>query len=295
VIYVVRHRTTYEYSQDVSISHHLLHLQPRDSRGQKCQRSSLIVEPAPAIAKSDRDYFGNHVTYLTVEEPHLKLVIFATSTVEVAPLALPDPAATPAWDGIHGQLAGATDQQALDAFQFAFDSSYTMSGNGAYDYAAPSFAPGRPVLEGAIDLTGRIFNDFAYEGGVTDIWTPVDQVLKDRRGVCQDFAHLQIACLRSLGLPARYVSGYLLTHPPEGQEKLVGSDASHAWVSVWCPGHGWVDLDPTNNLLPRDEHITIAWGRDYGDVSPIKGMVVGGGGHKMEVSVDVAPEGEGAA
>lgn len=291
MIYVIRHRTTYEYSQDVSISHHLLHLQPRDSGSQTCRRSALIVEPAPAIAKTGRDYFGNHATYLTVEEPHRKLAIFATGTVEVAPPAAPDPAATPAWDGIHGSLARATDPEALDAFQFAFDSPYTMSGNGACDYAAPSFAPGRPVLEGAIDLTGRIYRDFAYEGGVTDIWTPVDRVLKDRRGVCQDFAHLQIACLRSLGLPARYVSGYLLTHPPEGQEKLVGSDASHAWVSVWCPGHGWVDLDPTNNLLPRDEHITIAWGRDYGDVSPIKGMVVGGGGHKMEVSVDVEVEG----
>ena len=294
MIYVVRHRTTYEYSHDVSISHHLLHLQPRSSRNQTCHRSSLIVEPAPAVIKSDRDYFGNQVTYLTVGEPHLKLVIFATSTVEAAPLGNPDPMATPPWDGIHRQLAGATDQASLDAFQFAFDSPYTSSSNGAWDYAAPSFPRGRPVLAGALDLTGRIFRDFKYEGGVTDIWTPVDRVLKDRRGVCQDFAHLQIACLRSHGLPARYVSGYLLTRPPEGKEKLVGSDASHAWISVWCPGHGWVDLDPTNNLMPGDEHITIAWGRDYGDVSPIKGLVVGGGGHKVDVSVDVSPEnGEG--
>jgi transglutaminase-like putative cysteine protease len=298
VIFVVRHRTTYEYSHPVSISHHLLHLLPRDSRNQKCQRSSLIVEPAPAISKSDRDYFGNHVTYLTVEEPHRKLVIFATSTVEVAPLPLPDPAATPSWDGVHRALAGATDQQALDAFQYAFDSPHTGSGNGgtgngAYDYARPSFPQGRPVLEAAVDLTGRIFRDFTYEGGVTDISTPVDEVLKQRRGVCQDFAHLQLSCLRSLGLPARYVSGYLLTRPPEGKEKLVGSDASHAWVSVWCPGHGWVDLDPTNNLMPGEEHITVAWGRDFGDVSPIKGLVVGGGEHKVVVQVDVAPEGEG--
>jgi transglutaminase-like putative cysteine protease len=293
VIFVVRHRTTYEYSQDVSISHHLLHLLPRDSRNQKCQRSSLIVEPAPAISKSDRDYFGNHITYLTVEEPHGKLVIFATSTVEVAPLPLPEPAATTPWDGIHRALAGASDQQSLDAFQFAFDSPHTASGNGAYDYAKASFAPGRPVLEAALDLTGRIYRDFKYEGGVTDIWTPVDKVLKQRRGVCQDFAHLQLSCFRSLGLPARYVSGYLLTKPPEGKEKLVGSDASHAWVAVWCPGHGWVDLDPTNNLIPGEEHITVAWGRDFGDVSPIKGLVVGGGEHKVVVQVDVAPEGEG--
>jgi transglutaminase-like putative cysteine protease len=293
VIFVVRHRTTYEYSQDVSISHHLLHLLPRDSRNQKCQRSSLIVEPAPAISKSDRDYFGNHITYLTVEEPHGKLVIFATSTVEVAPLPLPEPAATPPWDGIHRALAGASDQQSLDAFQFAFDSPHTASGNGAYDYAKASFAPGRPVLEAALDLTGRIYRDFKYEGGVTDIWTPVDKVLKQRRGVCQDFAHLQLSCFRSLGLPARYVSGYLLTKPPEGKEKLVGSDASHAWVAVWCPGHGWVDLDPTNNLIPGEEHITVAWGRVFGVVSPITGLVVGGGEHKVVVSVDVAPEGEG--
>ena len=152
-----------------------------------------------------------------------------------------------------------------------------------------SFAPGRPILEAAVDLTSRIFRDFKYEGGVTDIYTPVDQVLFDKHGVCQDFAHLQIACLRGLNLPARYVSGYLMTHPPAGQKKLIGADESHAWLSIWIPNHGWVDLDPTNNLIPSDEHITVAWGRDYGDVSPINGLVLGGGEQVVKVSVDVRP------
>ncbi|HEX9701942.1 MAG TPA: transglutaminase family protein [Rhodospirillales bacterium] len=291
MIYDVSHRTTFEYSQNVSISHHLLHLTPRDSRHQVCRRSGQIVEPAPTVSHSGRDYFGNPVTNLTIQESHAKLIVHATSTVEVTPAAPPDSAATMPWDQVHREMAGSANPEILNAFQFAFDSPFTRNGDGAADYAFPSFPPGRPVLEAAVELMGRIHGEFKYEGGVTDVSTPIDQVLADRRGVCQDFAHLQIACLRSLGLPARYVSGYVLTRPPEGQAKLVGSDASHAWLAVWCPGQGWIDLDPTNNLIPRDEHVTLAWGRDYGDVSPVNGLVVGGGEHKVSVAVDVVPAG----
>jgi transglutaminase-like putative cysteine protease len=285
----VSHRTTFTYSQRVSISHHLLHLAPRSCPHQLCSRHSLMIEPPPTIMKSAIDYFGNPTTYLTIEEPHTELSIIARSNVDVvASDPYPSLETTP-WDGIPAALARATDREMLDVYQFAFDSPFASFSEAARDYAQPSFAPGRPVLDGAIELMHRIFADFKYEGGVTDIYTPIETVLTDRRGVCQDFAHLFIAALRSLGIPARYVSGYLMTRPPEGAARLVGADASHAWLSVWVPEAGWVDLDPTNDLLPGEHHITVAWGRDYGDVSPVNGMVLGGGKQKIEVAVDVAP------
>ena len=169
-----------------------------------------------------------------------------------------------------------------------FDSPYVVGNDDIHEYALQSFTPGRPILAATMDLTSRIFREFQYRGGVSDVSTPVSDVFAMRQGVCQDFAHLEIACLRSLGLAARYVSGYLLTRPPEGKEKLVGSDASHAWVSVFAGDAGWVDFDPTNNVIPGVEHITFAWGRDYGDVSPINGFIVGGGAHQVSVAVDVS-------
>ena len=288
MIYDVSHRTTFEYSQRVSISHHLLHLSPRVCPNQICHRHSLMIEPPPTIIKESTDYFGNPTTYLTIETPHSELSIVARSNVEITAPNYPDPAATSAWDSILTKLRVAKDRDLLDIYQFAFDSPFTQSGNGIAAYGAISFPPGRPVLEGAVDLMNRIHREFKYEGGVTDVHTPVDKVLADRRGVCQDFAHLQISCLRSMGIPTRYVSGYLQTLPPEGKERMIGADASHAWLSVWVPDTGWVDLDPTNDLLPGNQHITVAWGRDYGDVSPINGLVLGGGHHEIEVSVDVA-------
>jgi len=249
----------------------------------------MIIEPPPTIIKESRDYFGNPTTYLTIEEPHRELSIIARCTVEVESQPDPAPASTPAWESIAAMLKSSTERELLDVYQFAFDSPFTQSGNDAAVYAESSFPRGRPVLEGAIDLMNRIYTEFEYEGGVTDVYTPVDTVIAERHGVCQDFAHLQIAGLRSLGIPSRYVSGYLQTIPPAGQERLVGADASHAWLSLWVPETGWVDLDPTNNLLPGAQHITLAWGRDYGDVSPINGLVVGGGDQAMQVAVDVAP------
>jgi len=289
LIFDVSHRTTFSYAQDVSISHHLLHLSPRPSPRQICRRHSLMIEPPPTIMKDAVDYFGNPTTYLTIEEPHRELSIVARSNIEVLPLHAFAPEATPPWDGIADALSRPSERDLLYVYQFVFDSPYTRSGNGVSAYAETSFPPGRPVLAGAIDLMNRVHADFKYEGGVTDVHTPVDVVLRQRRGVCQDFAHLMISALRSLGLPARYVSGYLLTRPPEGRPRLTGADASHAWVSVWVPGSGWVDLDPTNDLLPGEQHITVAWGRDYGDVSPINGIVIGGGAHAVKVAVDIAP------
>ena len=289
MIYDVSHRTTFLYSQSVSISHHMLHLSPRASPNQNCLRHSILIEPPPTISKESTDYFGNPTTYLTIEEPHRELTIISRSRVDVMAPAHPDPAETPPWDGITAMLQQATDRELLDVYQFAFDSPFTQSGNGATEYAEVSFPPGRPVLEGAINLMNRIYAEFKYEGGVTSVYTPVDTVLAERRGVCQDFAHLQISGLRGLGIPSRYVSGYLQTVPPPGQARMVGADASHAWLSIWVPGSGWIDLDPTNDLLPGDRHITVAWGRDYGDVSPINGLVVGGGTQEIQVAVDVTP------
>lgn len=287
--YEVSHVTEYVYSQPVSISHHLLHLTPRLSDHQTTHRNALVIEPAPAVSEDNIDYFGNPTTFMIVQKPHETLTIRAKNMIGVEIAPAPEPGATTPWDQIADQVRADTSKPMLDIAQYSFVSPFTASGQEVDAYASPSFPPGRPVLEAALELTSRIFRDFTYDGSATDVSTPVDEAMRLKRGVCQDFAHLQIACLRKLGLPARYVSGYLLTHPPLGQEKLVGADASHAWLSIWCPGHGWVDLDPTNNLIPRDEHITLAWGRDYGDVSPVNGVMVGGGEHQVNVSVDVRP------
>ncbi len=287
--YKIHHRTVYKYTQTVSISHQLLHMTPRSHGRQICSRAFVQVTPFPAVRSESLDYFQNTVTYATIQEPHKTLEIKALSEVEVEappPLQL---AITPPWEDVKKLFESISDAATLEAYQFAFASPYVTGIDGARELAEASFTPGRPILEAAMDLTTRIYRDFKYEGGVTDVSTPVAEVIAERRGVCQDFAHVQLACLRSLGLPARYVSGYLLTHPPEGQTKMVGADESHAWIAVWCPGLGWVDFDATNNLIPRDEHITLGWGRDYGDVSPINGFMIGGGEHTVKVSVDVQP------
>ena len=287
--YDVRHRTTYCYSLPVSISHHVLHLSPRASPHQAVLGSDITVTPLPTVRSDSHDYFGNGVTFLTVQQQHQELVIEARSQVEVrAPLRC-GPGETLPWDRVYGSLEAQASADALATLQFAFDSPYTQHRAGLAAYARESFLPGRPLLEAALDLNRRIHREFRYDSKATTVSTPVDDVFKLRRGVCQDFAHLELACLRALALPARYVSGYLLTRPPPGGVKLVGSDASHAWISVWCPEAGWVDLDPTNDTIVGDEHITLAWGRDYGDISPINGVIFGGGEHRIEVAVDVSP------
>jgi transglutaminase-like putative cysteine protease len=256
---------------------------------QTCSAYELLVRPGPAVSSERLDYFGNHVTFLVVQEPHRLLTITTRSRVEVRPNELPPPAETPAWDTVRTRLRHNRLPAELEAYQYVFDSPCVVSGAALRRYAATSFPPGRPLLTAVLDLTRRLHADFTYDPKATSISTPVDEVLHNRRGVCQDFAHVQIGCLRALGLAARYVSGYLVTQPPSGQPRLVGADASHAWVSVYCPGFGWIDTDPTNNVLPSDRHITVALGRDYSDVSPIKGVFLGGGRHTVKVAVDVVP------
>jgi transglutaminase-like putative cysteine protease len=287
VIYEVSHRTVYRYSQPVSVSHHLLHLTPRPTPFQGCSGTAIEMTPAPTVRASDVDYFGNPTTFVTVQQSHRELVLHASSVVEVRARTAPVPGSALPWEEIARHLARDRSPEALEAAEFTFPSRYVPLAPELGAYAAASFPVGRGALEAALDLTRRIHRDFRYDPGATTLATSVAEAFAMRRGVCQDFAHIQIACLRALGLPARYVSGYLLTRPAAGQERLVGADASHAWASTWLPGHGWLDLDPTNDAVVGAEHVTLAWGRDYGDVSPVSGVMFGGGAHEVQVSVDV--------
>jgi transglutaminase-like putative cysteine protease len=238
------------------------------------------------VSSKRLDYFGNPSVYFTVQQPHEKLTVRAISELQVTTGMAPDPKASPPWESVRDRLPNDRSAAALDAYQFAFDSTYVRRAPQLADYALSSFAARRPLLDAVLDLTRRIYTDFKYDQQATMVGTPILEVLKNRRGVCQDFSHLQIGCLRSLGLAARYVSGYLFTNA-EHDDALRGADASHAWLSVYCPVTGWIDVDPTNNLIPSNKHIVIAWGRDYDDVSPVKGVILGGGQHSVSVAVDV--------
>ncbi len=286
MMFDVSHRTAYSYSKPVLQSEHRVHMTPRPGPRQTVHRHSLLIEPAPSSNVAITDYFGNASAILTIEDEHSELIIHARGTVEVLPSDLPMPAASTPWEQVAAK-AGHNGSLDIGVLQFASTSRHTRIVREAVDYARPSFAPQRPILQAALDLTQRIYEDFTFDSTATDISTPVSYVLQERRGVCQDFAHLALTCLRAFGLPARYVSGYLLTYPPPGMEKLQGADASHAWLSVWSPEAGWVDFDPTNGIIPTNEHITVAWGRDYEDVSPISGVLLGGSRQKMTVAVDV--------
>lgn len=287
--YKVTHTTTYSYSDSVPVCHNEVHLTPRDLSYQTCAYNRLLIKPVPATLDRRVDYFGNHAMFFAVQESHAKLTVTAVSKVHVATLAPPEPRETPSWEAVRDQLHAPNTTRCLEACQFCYDSPHVKESAELADYASLSFTAGRPILEAALDLTERIHKEFAYDPPATTVSTPLENVLRWRRGVCQDFAHLGIGCLRSLGLSARYVSGYLLTTPPPGQPRLVGADASHAWLSVYLGERGWLDLDPTNNLIPSTNHITLAWGRDYSDVCPIKGVFIGGGQHAMNVWVDVLP------
>jgi transglutaminase-like putative cysteine protease len=287
MIFDVSHRTTYNYGKPVLQSEHLVYMTPRSGAWQSVQRHSLLIEPAPSANIALEDYFGNHSAILTIEDEHSEFVIHARSTVEVRGRAPPLPRLSVPWEAVTAKARRGDGGLDIGVLQFVSASRHTRTVPAAIDYARPSFPPGRPVLEAALDLTQRIYRDFTFDSTATDISTPVSHVLAERRGVCQDFAHLAITCLRALGLPARYVSGYLLTYPPPGKEKLKGADASHAWISVWAPEAGWVDFDPTNGIMPSEEHITVAYGRDYDDVSPISGVLLGGSKQAMRVEVDV--------
>lgn len=287
-LYEVSHRTTYRYSTPVSCSRHLMHLNPRPCARQTCRRTRLIVSPPPTHHARGSDYFGNPISHITLQDRHKELIIDAKSLIEVRPAPSPDPGESAPWDQIYAGLSENRSEEGIGALQYVFETPKTRATAAIRSYALDCFLPGRPLLEGVLELTHRIHTEFRYDPTATTVSTPVQEVFEARRGVCQDFAHLQLTCLRALRLPARYVSGYLLTRPPEGQEKLTGADASHAWLSVWSPGQGWVDVDPTNDVVVSVKHITLAWGRDYEDVSPIKGVIFGGGAHTIQVAVDVA-------
>jgi transglutaminase-like putative cysteine protease len=289
LIYRVRHLTTYDYEDPVSVSHHVLRLTPRNLPGQRCSRSHIAIAPAPPSCITRIDYFGNVLTFFTLREPHGSLTVEASSELEVQTVQAPDFSRSPRWETVPQSLEGEPGVEVLDAYQFVFDSRRVGASPELAAYARDSFSAERPLLEAVHDLTRRIHRDFRFDTNATEVTTPVATFFELRRGVCQDFAHLQIACLRSLGLPARYVSGYLRTMPPPGRARLAGADASHAWCSAWCPGSGWVDFDPTNDSVPSDGHVTLAWGRDYSDVSPIHGVLFGGARHTLHVGVDVIP------
>lgn len=285
--YQVHHTTRYAYSEPVPLCYNELHLTPRDTPRQTCVDHQLTILPAPHKIEDSRDYFGNHVCFFNIQERHQELEVTARSEVCLQGGDYIPPETTPAWEQVRADALSSLDPEALDARQFIYDSPLAAASDELALLAADSFAPGRPWLEAVLHLMKRIHRDFIYDPTATTVTTPLDTVLEIRRGVCQDFAHLQIACLRAIGLPARYVSGYLLTMPPPGESRLIGADASHAWVAAWCRGLGWIEFDPTNNLVPYVDHITVAWGRDYGDVCPVKGVFVGGGIHSMHISVDV--------
>ena len=285
--YSITHRTLYEYAAPVTVSHHVARLEPRVTNVQGCDKFSLTVFPEPALRKERTDYFGNRLCFFAIQEMHNKLEIVTHSRVSVTAANTPAPENFTAWEQVAELFRDPVSPEVVDSYQFVFDSPHVRASMEFADYAAESFGKGVPLLAGAADLTRRIFEDFKFDPRATTVATPLEEVWEKRRGVCQDFAHLGIACLRSLGLPARYVSGYLRTRPPEGKPRLVGADASHAWFRIFCPGTGWVDFDPTNNVRPAEEHIIVAYGRDFGDVSPVAGILTGGGEHDVKVSVDV--------
>jgi transglutaminase-like putative cysteine protease len=318
-LYRLRHETVYTYADRVSISHDVAHIVPRELPRQRIHRVLLAIEPTPVTLTRFTDYFGNPAVFFLVEEPHAQLVVRAESEVEVTAPPLADFAASTPWDAMAQAVAARRDLRALEAFECSFDSPFVARSEALAEYARPSFPPGRPVLEGARDLCARIHRDFRYDPTATSLATPLHDVLAQRHGVCQDFAHVMIGALRSLGVPARYVSGYVRSasearspqavsgaqrgeaerrssggqasevHQDVVADRMVGSEASHAWAQVFSPESGWTDFDPTNDVVPADQHVVLGWGRDYDDVSPIQGVTLGGGLQTVAVKVELRP------
>lgn len=288
MVYRISHVTSYEYSEAVSICHNEARLTPRATDNQRVLRSQLLLEPTVAALTSETDYFGNVVHWFSLQEAHTRFSVTAMSEVDVKRFEPPAPGLSGSWEAARDKLRTDRSPETLAAYELTFESAHVKPDAELAEYARVSFSGGRPLLEAALDLTRRIHAEFQYEPGSTTVATPAKDVLKARRGVCQDFAHLEIAMLRTLGLSARYVSGYVYNRPREGERLLTGADASHAWLGLYIPGFGYVDLDPTNGVIPSDEHVTLAWGRDFSDASPLKGVILGGGAHRLTVGVDVA-------
>lgn len=289
MIYDIQHVTTYHYGARVTFARCLLHLEPRGTTGQRVISHSVGIEPRPVETSSHADFFGNRETSARFAEPHAKLVIRAKARVEV----LSHPALTfggPGWESVAERAIALRDLSGESPIHQLFGSRHAPLLDQATAYARPFFPPGRPVLDGAMDLMHAVHADFAYDPEATEVSTPLEQVLVQKAGVCQDFAHLMIAGLRGIGVPAAYVSGYLRTRPPPGGERLEGADATHAWVSVWCGQDlGWVDLDPTNDMQTGEGHVVLAIGRDYSDVAPVSGVVLASSHQRLVVQVDVSP------
>lgn len=287
-VFRVVHRTEYRYEEEVTASFGQTHLLPRSSPAQEPQDATVSFWPVPDDRRTRTDFHGNRCVGFSILAPHRTLTIEATSVIEVHGPPAPPLVADQTWESAVAAIAEALDPVGLAAREMVLGSPRVALSPLVAAYAEGSFAAGRGLVDAVVDLNHRIHADFAYEPGATDVGTTVDEVLAAREGVCQDFAHLAIACCRSVGLAARYVSGYLETTPPPGQEKLEGADATHAWFEVHLPGGGWVGLDPTNDVVVADRHITTAWGRDYGDVPPVEGIIfTDGQTHAMDVSVDV--------
>ena len=281
--YRIEHRTAYRYSDSVSASYGRGYLRPRDLPWQHCEEHALLIDPVPTDAADSTDVYGNVDSYFHVTTSHTDLTVTGVSVVEVGRPEFDSDAAVRPWEQSCAEADG-------EDVEFVLPSPYVQITGPVRDYAAVSFQSGRPALEAAVDLTHRIYTDFTYRFGATKVGTPVAEVLATRTGVCQDFAHLFVACARSHGLPARYVSGYLATQPPPGRERVVGADASHAWAAVRLPGGHWLAVDPTNDHLADERYPTVAWGRDYGDVPPLRGVIFTEAKNStMTVAVDVAP------
>ncbi|MBX3444521.1 MAG: transglutaminase family protein [Planctomyces sp.] len=291
----IQHTTRYTGSEAVSVGHNEAWLTPRATGLQRLLSHSLTIIPQPSVVSTRTDAFGNTVTQFSFNQGYDALTVTAVSDIELDRPAERPASDSLAWDAVAEALQRHESAAELEACEFLFDSPRCRTHGDFAAYAAPSFAPGRPIVEALLELVERFHGDFQFDPEATTVTTPVEHVFRDRRGVCQDFAHLLISIIRSQGLAARYISGYLRTLPPPGKPRLVGADASHAWASVYCGPLGWVDVDPVLGTLVIEDHVTVAWGRDYGDVAPLKGVYIGGGSHQLQVSVDVeetAPAGE---
>ena len=287
MLYSVEHTTKYQYHEQVSLCHNIAALAPRNTDKQTCRAFNIIISPLPEVLEEHVDFFGNKLYYFVIEQEHEELTVTVRSQVEKingqdAQVNYPGQS----WEMVRDMLINSAGEFMAEK-QFTHPTQITAATDEIKNYAELSFNPGKALFEAVYDLIKRIHIDFKFTSGFTTVSTPLSVVMRERKGVCQDFAHFAISCVHSMGLPARYVSGYLETLAPAGKEKLVGVDASHAWISVFIPGMGWVDFDPTNNQLANEQYITIGWGRDYFDIIPLKGVIMSSSSHELKVSVDV--------
>jgi transglutaminase-like putative cysteine protease len=286
--YTIQHKTSYTYLEPVSLCHNIARLVPRNTSEQICKNTNIQIDPKPDRINEYEDFFGNRAIYFSIEKEHWELAVNVTSEVErhhTGQIKL-QVYRNASLEEVKKEIQNLKGDS-MDIRQYMFETPMTAQNEEILQFALESFQSGKSVFEATEDLTKRIFKEFEYKPGHTTVSTPLAQVMKERKGVCQDFAHLAISCIRSVGLPARYVSGYIETISPEGKEKLIGTDASHAWFSIYIPDMGWTDFDPTNNCIVSDQHITIGWGRDYADIAPLDGIILSSGSHELTVSVDV--------